>query len=647
MKIHTITALLAAAVAAPAFSLDWVTDFDAAKAQAAKEGKAVLVDFTGSDWCGFCIKLKKEVFDSPEFDAYARDKFVCLEIDIPQGDKISEEQKKINEELSEQYNVDGFPSIFVMTPQGYVVGGFCGFRAMPEVQKALDAGLANAKAIADAEKQGNDAQVDAMFKVWKGLGDELAGSAQQLRDDLVKLDVNDRCGLRARKQAEEEIRDLQKQLQDCVQEVGSKGLKDALALLESKQGSLMEQNRHAAIQIKMSMMFLLCETQEDLNRMRDTLVAELKALDPAKYDAEQIEQDIQRITQIAADGQQALDYARGSRESLDERAEAAKAAEREAAEEARLQSEGASKLEWGTDLAAAKEQAAKENKPILLLFTGSDWCGACIALHKEVFDKVRFAAYARDKFIPVEIDCPYGNKMSEEQRKANHDLAEKMHVEGFPSVLVLTPQGTVAGGFVGSQDFAGVQEDLDIALKNVKTIADAGKLAPEARAKALAELYRSLDEDVIPMAAGLEAEIVKLDPEDKTGLRHERELIPKLAQLKEHVMSILMQKGATTAIPELIQYCDAEIATATDDDYKLCLIEAKTTCLFVGAQTKEDIAKMRETLAADLQKVDQSKANAEHYADVKACPFETDEEGLELAKKYREALEQFDKEEQE
>ena len=640
-----ICTLFAAAVAAPAFSLDWVTDFDAAKAQAAKEGKAVLVDFTGSDWCGFCIKLKKEVFDSQEFDAYAKDKFVCLEIDIPQGDKISEEQKKINEELSELYNVDGFPSIFVMTPQGYVVGGFCGFRAMPEVQKALDDGLANAKAIADAEKQGNEAKVDTMFKVWQGLGDELAGSAQQLRDDLVKLDVNDRCGLRARKQAEEEIRDLQKQLQDCVQEVGSKGLKDALALLESKQGSLMEQNRHAAIQIKMSMMFLSCETQEDLNRMRDTLVAELKALDPAKYDAEQIEQDIQRITQIAADGQQALDYAKGSRESLDERAEAAKAAEREAAEEARLQSEGATKLEWGTDLAAAKEQAAKENKPILLLFTGSDWCGACIALHQEVFDKVRFAAYARDKFIPVEIDCPYGNKMSEEQRKANHDLAEKMHVEGFPSVLVLTPQGTVAGGFVGSQDFAGVQEDLNTALANVKTIADAGKMAPEAKAKALAELYRSLDEDVIPMAADLEAEIVKLDPEDKTGLRHERELIAKLAQLKEHVMSILMQKGATTAIPELIRYCDTEIATATDDDYKLYLIEAKRGFLLTGAQTKEDVAKVRETLAADLQKVDQSKANAAHYAVVKACPFETDEEGLEFAEKYREALEQLNKEE--
>lgn len=642
-----ICTLLAAVVAAPAFSLDWVTDFDAAKAQAAKEGKAVLVDFTGSDWCGFCIKLKKEVFDSPEFDAYAKDKFVCLEIDIPQGDKISAEQKKINEELSELYNVDGFPSIFVMTPQGYVVGGFCGFRALPEVQKALDTGLANAKAIADAEKQGNDAKVDAMFKVWQGLGDELAGSARQLRDDLVKLDVNDRCGLRARKQAEEEIRDLQKQLQDCVQEVGSKGLKDALALLESKQGSLMEQNRHAAIQIKTSMMFLACETQEDLNRMRDTLVPELKALDPAKYDAEQIEQDIQRITQIAKDGQQALDYAKESRQSMDERAEAAKAAEREAAEEAKLQSEGATKLEWGTDLAAAKERAAKENKPILLVFTGSDWCGACVALHQEVLEKVRFAAYARDKFIPVEIDCPHGNKMSEEQRKANHDLAEKMHVEGFPSVLVLTPQGTVAGGFVGSQDFAGVQEDLDIALKNVKTIADAGKLEPEAKAKALAELYRSLDEDVMPMAADLEAEIAKLDPEDKAGLRHEREMKAKRTQLWQHVMSVMVQKGTAAAIPEIVRHCDKELATATDDDYKLDLIDAKASSLLIGAQTKEDIAKLRETFAADLQKVDQSKADAEHYADVKDSPFETDEEGLELAKKYREAIEQLNKEEQE
>lgn len=75
----------------------------------------------------------------------------------------------------------------------------------------------------------------------------------------------------------------------------------------------------------------------------------------------------------------------------------------------------------------------------------------------------------------------------------------------------------------------------------------------------------------------------------------------------------------------------------------------KISILGIMAHSKEDIAKMRETLASDLQKVDQSKADAEHYADVKGGPasFETDEEGLEIAKKYREAIEQLDKIERE
>ena len=614
MRKTWICTLLAAVAAAPAFPLDWMTDFDAAKAQAAKEGKPILVDFTGSDWCGFCIKLKKQVFDTPEFDAYAKDKFVCLEIDLPHGNKISEEQKKANEALSEQYNVDGFPSIFVMTPQGYVVGGFSGFHELADAKEALDTGLANAKAVADAQKLEGDARVDAMFAVYKGLDEDLAPAAQSLRDAIAQMDTNDRCGMRRGKQAAEEMNTLQEQLRKGVEETGSAGLKDVLAKLEAARPALLPENSHAAVQMKTSIMFLLCESQEDLDKLRDTIVADLKALDPAHANPEQVKQDIERVTQIAKDGQRALDYAKNSRAELDDRAAAAKEAKREEEEEARLQAAGAAKLVWGTDLAAAKAQAAKENKPILLVFTGSDWCGACIALHQEVFEKLSFAAYAKERFIPVEIDCPHGNKMSEEQKKANNALAEEFHVEGFPTILVLNPQGVVSGGFVGGQEMADVKADLETALANVKKLADAQSLQPEARLKVLTTLYNELDEDVAPCAASLEAEITKLDPEDKSGFRHGREIAAKRAKIEEMTQQFLEERGVD-ALPELVKACDEQLPKI-EPELKLDIITTKANALMLAAESKEDLQKACDTLEGDLKGVDRAVSDPELY---KAC----------------------------
>ncbi len=92
---------VAAALLAPAFAAEWMTDFDAAKARAAAEGKPLLVDFTGSDWCSWCIRLKKEVFDKPAFAEYARDKFVLVEVDVPDNPKFDREQLERNRALCE------------------------------------------------------------------------------------------------------------------------------------------------------------------------------------------------------------------------------------------------------------------------------------------------------------------------------------------------------------------------------------------------------------------------------------------------------------------------------------------------------------------------------------------------------------------
>src|SRR5689334_5019611 len=86
--------------------LSWGTDATAALAQAKKEKKLVMMNFTGSDWCGWCIKLKKEVFDTSEFNTYTKDNLVLVEVDFPSKKQQSAELKKANEALKDKYGAN-------------------------------------------------------------------------------------------------------------------------------------------------------------------------------------------------------------------------------------------------------------------------------------------------------------------------------------------------------------------------------------------------------------------------------------------------------------------------------------------------------------------------------------------------------------
>jgi thioredoxin-related protein len=116
MSRFLLLATLALAAAASAAE-GWITDFAAAKKQAAEQGKDLLVDFTGSDWCGWCIKLKDEVFKQPGFAAASQD-FVLVEIDFPQSTELPAELKAQNDALGQTYEIQGYPTILLMDAQG-------------------------------------------------------------------------------------------------------------------------------------------------------------------------------------------------------------------------------------------------------------------------------------------------------------------------------------------------------------------------------------------------------------------------------------------------------------------------------------------------------------------------------------------------
>lgn len=119
-----VMALIAglALASASAAELPWMTDLPKAQAQAKQDKKLVMLDFTGSDWCGWCIKLNKEVFSTPEFAEYAKKNMVLVEVDFPRAKKQSDEQKKANEALQQKYKIEGYPTIIVLNSEGKQVG---------------------------------------------------------------------------------------------------------------------------------------------------------------------------------------------------------------------------------------------------------------------------------------------------------------------------------------------------------------------------------------------------------------------------------------------------------------------------------------------------------------------------------------------
>lgn len=141
----------------------WTENFADAKARAAKEGKDLLIDFTGSDWCGWCIKLKDEVFKQEAFKNEAPKHFILVELDYPRKKEQSPEIKKQNEALKAEFGIKGYPTIFLADANGkpyartgYKPGGpekyLESLMSLKTQKKESDAALAAAEKASGPEK---------------------------------------------------------------------------------------------------------------------------------------------------------------------------------------------------------------------------------------------------------------------------------------------------------------------------------------------------------------------------------------------------------------------------------------------------------------------------------------------------------------
>jgi protein disulfide-isomerase len=117
----------------------WLTNYTDAQQEAKSQHKLLLMDFTGSDWCGWCIMLEKEIFSKPEFKEYASKNLVLLELDFPRRKELPAAMAEQNQRLAVKYQIQGFPTIVVLDSDGkevaqlgYMRGGPAAFIAQLE-----------------------------------------------------------------------------------------------------------------------------------------------------------------------------------------------------------------------------------------------------------------------------------------------------------------------------------------------------------------------------------------------------------------------------------------------------------------------------------------------------------------------------------
>ena len=204
MTIATVLVLTITSSAALAAGGGWVTDFEAAKASAKAGGKYLLVDFTGSDWCGWCIKLKGEVFSKDHFKTEAPKNFILVELDFPRAkDKMTPELIEQNKKLKEKYAISGYPTILLMDAEGKVFAK-TGYRAggpekyieylnsLVKGKKAFD------KLLAQAAKAKGLKKAKLLDNALSSMPDSVRRSRTDLVKQISELDKDNKAGLKTK-----------------------------------------------------------------------------------------------------------------------------------------------------------------------------------------------------------------------------------------------------------------------------------------------------------------------------------------------------------------------------------------------------------------------------------------------------------------
>ncbi len=282
----------------------WVTDFEKAKQTAAAEGKDLLMDFTGSDWCGWCIKLRKEVFDLDAFKAAGPKNFVLVELDFPQNkSKLSKETQAQNAKLQTQFGIQGFPSIVLADAQGrpyaqtgYQAGG--PEKYLPHLDELRAVKTKRDEAWKKAEGAQGIEKAKFLAAGLKVLDENLAAQHySKVIAEISALDPKDETGMGAAMGFKADLATLQG-------EIGTAAGKDGSAAARKKADEFIASHTKLTAhqkQITLLSLLQIYRPPQD-NEAVLKLMGEVKALDASTDEGKQAAQIEERVKEMISKG---------------------------------------------------------------------------------------------------------------------------------------------------------------------------------------------------------------------------------------------------------------------------------------------------------------------------------------------------------
>ena len=191
----------------------WSDNYEESRSRAEKEGKDLLLEFTGSDWCPYCIKMRTEVFEKADFKADAPKEFVLVELDFPQTKKLKDSVRTQNEALQQKYGIDGFPTVLLTDPKGvpyarvnYNANSAALTPRMLELRKrkaTRDDLMSKAKVATGIQRAKLLDQV-----ISDKDADEFVANFDEMLDQIVAADPDNKAGLKGKYETRIELRPI-------------------------------------------------------------------------------------------------------------------------------------------------------------------------------------------------------------------------------------------------------------------------------------------------------------------------------------------------------------------------------------------------------------------------------------------------------
>lgn len=257
--IKHVCMVAVAALVVSAGAAEWRTDYEGALATARGLGKPVLVDFTGSDWCYYCVQLRKNVLDNPEFAAWAAENFVLLEVDVPENPNFDRQLLEQNRMLCSKYKIDGYPTVLVLDGAGRPLGGLFGYVADPAaVRKTLGDGLRVHELLQQAAGLQGEQHLQAMVAAWRLLPESLHELNSDLQQQIAAIDSRDLSGLRAAAAAELHLQ------QTIAAEKSAPTDAAALIVVDEALEQAVPANRRQLLGLKYRLLITTAETHADV-----------------------------------------------------------------------------------------------------------------------------------------------------------------------------------------------------------------------------------------------------------------------------------------------------------------------------------------------------------------------------------------------